>query len=280
MSYFFTILFFLILLSCGKAVHNNEKVEEAQEVLTDGTYMALLVPVNGKISSHINGEVKISKYSDEFKVDVKLSSPPPGDLIQGLQTGSKCPKLESDKNQDGYLDSFETRESLGYMLVPFDDNLSSQAEGANQYPSGNYHYTRSTSYYLMLSDLHLYDEVTNDSLVKLPDKELPLERRVIAIYLRKNSLPVSGPDIPVACGVLTRVSVDENTSEDNSWEEEENRPERTPRRRPTPRPRPRPRPQPEPNPNPSDSDRSEGWWERLRERWERFRERWGGGRSL
>jgi hypothetical protein len=274
MTYFFSILLLMLCLSCGKAVENNNENQNEDAPSMDGTYMAILVPVNGKVSNRIYGEVKVSKYSDEFKVDVRVSNPPSGILRQSLHTGSKCPKVDSDRNQDGYLDSSETLESVGYTIVPFDGNLNSQTEGNEYHLTGNYHYQKNTSYYLMLSDLHNYDEVSNDSIVKLSDDDLPLERRVVAVYVESSKF---ASDMLIACGVLTRVSTDENTSNEDTWTEPSDN-SRKPRPRPRPRPTPRPDPRPEPEPQPDDNS-GDSWWERWRDRWERWRDRWGGGNS-
>lgn len=278
MSYIFSIISLFLILSCGKAVEDESETEAQEDLTIDGTYMAILVPVNGKLSAHIQGDVKISKYSDEFKVQIKVKNPPSGTLVQSIQTGTSCPKLESDKNLDGYLDSYESRESMGYTIVPLDGDLSSQREGSAFTLRGNYSYRKTASYYLMLSDLHLIDDVSNDAIVKLSSNDLPLERRVVAVYLRKHKLPptIAGDDIPIACGVLTRVSVDENTSETDTWDtqNEDETYRRPPRPRPAPRPVPGPRPEPEIEPQPENNG---SWWSRWRDRWNRWRSRWGGG---
>jgi hypothetical protein len=254
-----SIFSLLFIISCGKAVEEKSEEIAQEEINFDGIYMAILVPVNGNISNHVHGEAKITKFGDEFKVDIRLENPPTGPLSQSLNTGTRCPKRENDSNNDGNIDSDEAKNNMGSIIVPFDGDLSSQSNGENTYPSGSYHYSKSTSYYLMLSDLHLDDEVTNDSLVKLREKELPLERRVVAIYIH---------EMPLACGILTRITDTETPEDDDSWEE--------PR---PPRPRPRPEPIPRPNPRPPEEEEnrtSSSWWDRMRQRWERWRNRWNG----
>ncbi len=71
-----TICLFL-LFSCGKAVEDkNEDFETEEETSLDGTYSAILIPVNEKITNQIDGEVKISRYGDDFKVKVNLKNAP------------------------------------------------------------------------------------------------------------------------------------------------------------------------------------------------------------
>lgn len=265
------IITLFLLLSCGKKVEEEEE-EIILEESGDGTYSAILIPVNSRISGHVNGDVKVSKYGDHFKVEVQIKNAPSGYLKQYIHTGSTCPRLTHDTNGDGYLDHYETRQQTGYAVVPLDGDLASQRQGANYVLKGNYRYSRSTSYYLMLSDLHLPDEIVNDSIIKLYEKDLVLERRVITVYVAGTRLPgsVTGGELPVACGVLTRISEVPPPDDSDTWEEEE-----APRRRPRPdgnyrrRPRPRPVPEPEIGPPPT----SGSWWDRVRQRWRRWRGR-------
>jgi hypothetical protein len=245
-------LFCLALVtSCGKSVKDKTEDEIQEEVISDGTYSAVLIPMNSVVSTHVSGDVKVKKYGDDFRVEVKLKGSPGGVHKQYLQTGSSC-------------------KDIGSRLVPFDDDLSGQIRGLNYFPSGNYHYKRSTSYYLMLSDLHLPDDVSGDGLVKLIDWDLPLEKRAVSVYAKTAS-----GDLLMACGILTKITSDEN---DNSWNETPPSPRTRDRDRVEPRPRPRPTPRPVPRPtpdvNPDDGHREPStWWERMREGWRRWRDR-------
>lgn len=272
MTKIISVLITFLLLSCGKAV--EDKTPEAipeEETFSDGVYQAVLIPVNGRISSQINGEVKISRYGDDFKVRVELKNAPKGIHKQFLHTGTDCPRQVHDDNHDGFVDGYESQEVMGQILVPFDGDLSSQSRGDTFYPSGSYSYARSTSYYLMLSDLHLPDEIVNDSIVKLHTRDLPLEKRVVSIYGQS-----SVGEIPIACGVLTHIANEPPPPSDgDSWEDDYPRP-----RNPVPRPRPRPEPRPQPDPD-IEQPRGGSWWDNLRNRWERWRGRmedwWNGG---
>lgn len=258
-----TICLFL-LFACGKAVEDkNEEAFPEEETFSDGNYTAVLIPVNGLISNQIQGEVKVSRYGDDFQVKVHLKNAPSGIHKQYLHSGTDCPRQVHDDNRDGYVDSYEAREVMGFVLVPFDGDLSSQFGGDTFFPSGSYSYARSTSYYLMLSDLHLPDEIVNDSIIKLNTRDLPLEKRAVSIY---GNSPVG--EIPIACGVLTRVS-DVPPPDYDDWRERNPEP-RNPEPRPRPDPRPRPRPDPEPQP---DDYNSGSWWEEIRRRWDEW---WNG----
>jgi hypothetical protein len=252
MSKFFFILILLTLISCGKAVEEKDKfLSTNQEGLTDGTYRAFLFPVNGGVINQIDGEINVSRYGDEFKVSVSLKNAPPGTHKQSLHSGSGCPKEVHDVNRDGLIDTYEARVVMGQILVPFDDDLSSQSRGNTFYPSGSYRYARSTSYGLMLSDLHQPDDVINDNIIKLLETDLPLEARAVSIYGKSPK-----GDIPIACGILTRVNETPSQNEED-WRESE----AMPRPRPIPRPEPPPVPTPEPEPD------SQSWWDSIRRRW-------------
>jgi hypothetical protein len=254
-----TICLFL-LISCGKAVEDkNEEAFPEEETFPDGNYTAVLIPINGRVTNQIDGEVKISLYGDDFKVKVQIKNSPGGIHKQFLHGGNGCPSQTHDDNRDGYIDGYEAREVMGMILVPFDGDLSAQFSGDSFFPSGSYSYARSTSYYLMLSDLHLPDEVLNDSIAKLKERDLPLENRAVSIFGKS-----AVGDIPIACGILTRVS-DVPLPDNDEWTERYPGPG-------VPNPSPRPRPRPDPLPRPDDHD-SQSWWDRIRGRWDHW---WNG----
>jgi hypothetical protein len=253
---FVTILFLLLNLSCGKSA--NDKEDELQQVdLNEGTYSATLSPVNAKVTTKVNGHVQLQRYGDQFSVNVQLKNAPSGFHKQQLHTGASCPDRSHDINGDGYIDMNEARRALGEIIIPFDDDLSAYHLGNGFTPSGSYRYSRSASYFLMLSDL------------EMDETELVFENKVVSIL---GSSPVG--EIPIACGVLKKIA--DNPSE-NQWEEE------IPRtRKPSPRTepsRPRPRPEPDISPEPNSPDNI-SWWERMRQRFRNWRDRardwWNG----
>ena len=285
MMNFYTIFFLLVLFSCGKSVNDKTDKKSGEEIRPDGIYSAVLIPVNYRLSTQVHGEVKIVKFGDDFSVEVKVKGAPRGSLRQHLQTGSSCPRLNQDENGDGYIDFYESLPVSGKILVPLDGDLSAQDLGQNLSLRGNYSYSRSTSYDLMLSDLHLRDEIINDAIIKLRERELILEKKVIVLYASGIALPesIKGTEIPVACGILTRVSNRTETEEDE-WNRTPSPPDVPERPRPRTSPRPRPDNDPAPLPLPEEErDRTnEGWWSRWRSRWEEWRGRmgdWWNGRD-
>lgn len=270
-----TLILTVTFLSCGKAPKDKEQGPPEEESISDGIYSAILIPVNAKVSNEVGGEVKFSRYGDEFKVSVNLFHAPSGTHEQHLHLGISCPQLSDDLNVDGYIDFDEARPKIDYIIVPLDNDLSSQ-QGGGRFPTGSYKYSQSTSYQLMLSDLQRPDDMINDFFAKLNGDELRLEKRVVMIYSRGRNLPatVSSPLVPLACGILTKIS--DVPEEDDSWESP-----------PVPRPRgdnyrrrpPRP-PAPPPDTTEPDDPPSGGWWDNWRDRWNRWRERmrdwWNG----
>lgn len=267
MANYLVLIILTLFFSCGKKVDDNLDDERVEELSPDGIYSAVLVPVNSKLSTNISGDVTLQKFSDDFRVSVRLKNAPPGRYRQQLHTGSACPKSGHDIDGDGYIDGYESRVRTGPIILPFDGDLSSQSAGATYVLQGSYSYTRSTSYYLMLSDLHLPDDIVNDAVVKLTLKDLFFERRAVTVYAVS-----TGRELPVACGLLTRISNRQEPDNDNRWEDPE-RPRRTPRspgrRRPVPEPRPEPQPEID-----VEEPRNGSWWDRVRQRWRRWRDRW------
>jgi hypothetical protein len=260
----FLLILLPVLLSCGKTVVNKDQVEEEEEDL-EGTYSALLYPVNPRLVHAVHGKIVVSKYGDEFEARVQLKNGNSGTHKQFLHTGSICPHISQDLNGDGYIDMEEAMNDAGGVTIPFDGDLSGQLPGSEFYPSGTYSYKRSTSYALLLSDLGRDDEIPNDYFVKT--NRLKLGGRVVIIYSGRAGCPdsVSGIDVPIACGVLTKTSSVPTSEPDLSVESQ------GPRRRP---PAPRPAPVPEvvvEEETPRPAHRS--WWQRLRDRWRNW---WNG----
>lgn len=216
-SYLFLLF---VVFSCGKKSHDGDDKKLYNDLTPDGTFKAVLKSSNLKISKDIYGEAKVLKYGDDFKVYVHLKNAKGGVYHQHLQTGVRCPKVTDDKNGDNIIDKNESMKLSGLSIIPFDDDLASQKEGRDLKLQGNYHYERSTSYYLMLTDLHEPDVSAYDSIIKLEEKELILDNKVIVVYQSKIKFnTVEYSDIPIACGQFIRLSDAENWGEIDSWAE-------------------------------------------------------------
>ncbi len=257
----------VLATGCGKTVEDTEETQkEVNDETPDGTYFALLMPVNQRLSAQVHGEVQVLKYGDEFRVTVDLKDAPRVQISQYLHTGRLCPKAAADTNGDGFVDRQEARRFTGPAIVPFDGDLSTQQGGPAHRLTSSYRYTRSSSYYLMLYDLHLPDEILNDDLVKLSARDLPLERRAVSVFARSSLRPGSTlEELPLACGILTRLAESSPPDERPIPSPETSRDgiQRIPRLPEGPR-------LPEVSSLPV---RRESWWDRLRNhwRWWRFR---------
>lgn len=215
--------------------------------ISDGVYAAVLHPVNPTLHQNLQGGIKIQKFGDDFKVKVKVKNAPKGTQEQYLYSGSQCPTSYNDLNGDGIIDGSESRAIMGEVIIPFDGDLSSVQGGGGLFPVDSYEYIQSTSFSLMLSDLE-------HSPVK---KVLKLESSVFMI--------LSGGTMPLACGVLTKIS-DLPDIERPPSPPEENRYRPKPPRPPKPPAPPPPTVESEPEP------RAESWWDAIRNRWRRWRD--------
>lgn len=236
-------MMFTLFLSCGKASKGKTYTEE-QEEISDGVYAAVLYPVNPVLSKDLQGGIKIHKFGDDFKVKVKLKDAPKGTHEQYLYSGSQCPTSYNDLNGDRLIDSSEARAIMGEVILPFDGDLSSVQGGGGLFPVDSYEYTQATSFSLMLSDLEHSQSI------------LKLEYRAVLII--KDGM------LPLACGVLTKIS------DLPDIEKPPSPPEETDRYRPKPPSRPKPPLPPRVGPEPELPQ--ESWWDSMRSRWRRWRD--------
>jgi hypothetical protein len=270
------VLTSLSILSCGKSDGKKTspqfQVEEAE-----GAYLANLVAVNPKVNATVNGVARVSHFGDDFRAKIVLKDAPRVTHKQYMFAGTSCPILSRDDlNGDGYIDAEETLYHSGKILIPLDGDLSGQLRGIEQFPFGDYTYVKSTSYALMLSDLHASDDVFNDDLVKLASPDLTLTGRVIMVMgvAANSDLPSSARSLfgatsqatlPIACGELAYT---DQTQPDIEQDQMNQEPAPVPRR-PAPTVR---APKPEPveetpvyrNRMGRISDRVRGWWCRIR----------------
>ncbi|MCM2349256.1 MAG: hypothetical protein NDI69_04490 [Bacteriovoracaceae bacterium] len=194
--------------------------EEQQE--DQGTYQAILTPLNVTAagSSQIEAEIRIR--GDEVDAEVDANNTPANIIHrQYVYSGRSCPTPVNDSNQDGYIDYIEALSSADQILIPLDNDLTSQAAGG-VYPVangfGNYDYDEETSLARMLADLRVVDTVSTDDIMKLdPSENLNLAGRIVMVHgvssfkilpdsvASRDNAP-SHRTLPIACGVLIRVA--------------------------------------------------------------------------
>lgn len=199
-----SLLILALCLSCGKNTIEKDPMNPIQQEQDriNGEFSAFIVPINRKYSSLVNGKAIITKSADTFSVKIEVKDASVGVHKQYLHEGIRCPEMADDLNSDGYIDYTEIESTAGKVLVPLDDDLSSQMAGMS-FPVGeDYTYFQETSYSKLLSDLHTQDEVPEDLFIKLSEPDLLLAGRVMIVYATNRGLPASvvGNDIPVACG--------------------------------------------------------------------------------
>lgn len=233
----FTNCFFLIFLittfSCNKKhaaqldteqepLRNDKSKRNVSKKSSGGIFLAKLVPINTSLTKNLNGAITIVKDQLHFIADVRLSFGPISSLhLQSLRMGTRCPGNDDDINRDGYIDEIEGLNAYGKILIPFDDDLSSQRMGGGIYPVsdefGHYIWSRHTDIEKILSDLQEPDLNPEDDIIKLVNKNLDIDGKVVLIQgvHQSEKIPDTldhGPrlkkhvSLPIACGILKKIT--------------------------------------------------------------------------
>jgi hypothetical protein len=216
-----------ILVSCGGGGGGGGgsvkgKSGEPLETELAGTYQAVFSPLNKTVSGHLNGSLTIVREKDDVVVDVRFSNGPMASMhSQNIHVGDRCPTEDDDLNRDGYIDAEETALVVKEILIPLDDDLTSQFMGLGTFPVsddfGYYFWSRATPFEKLMDDLRLEDINPVDEYVKLnSNKSLTMIGKVVLVrgvpettplpetVLGKGRLtPRQG--IPVACGIIKRL---------------------------------------------------------------------------
>jgi len=215
---FFFSLILLSLVACGKDGPKKFTPGLDQLALQDdreGLYRAYMKSLNGH---ETKGTVTVRMEQDEFVVREAIASAPENMMHFQYITSGKCPSMENDENQDGFVDMQEALKVLGKILIPLDSDLNSQLEGSDYgpiaNPAGAIVYNRRGSVSKMLSDLYAVDPSGDDHLGKLSAEEkLILQGKSVIILGAKKELPetvsmFAGLDpkasLPIACGEFKR----------------------------------------------------------------------------
>lgn len=194
------------------------------EIEMNGTYQAILKPVNGKASGeYLNGSLTLVRDQDEFIADVRLSGGPKSVLqTQSIHVGERCPDERDDLNGDGFIDAEEGILAYKEILIPLDDDLNSQRIGLGIFPVtdayGYYFWSRSVSFEKMMGDLFEEDINPADDYVKLYSGKSLLKSGKVVVITGVPSTEIL-PDtvlgrgrqtaheaLPVACGVIQKLT--------------------------------------------------------------------------
>lgn len=205
-----------LVISCGNKNSDGDKsstnppieasTESVQPFNWNGSYQAILRPLNNHLSGHLpSGMAMIEVQDNQLKVETFLDDDAKVIHIQSVHMGSRCPSSSDDKNNDGIIDVKEAYLASGPVFFPLDDDLSSIDEGLNIYPKGpSYTYRQK----VLLNNL-------TKNLINHHQKLVSLTNRVILIHgvaigtslpgttatLRDFSKELSAP---VACGVVRK----------------------------------------------------------------------------
>lgn len=217
-----------LLIACskggggGSGPGNTGKTAEPLETEMFGTYQAYLAPINNKVSGHLNGTVALVRERDDLTIDVRLSGGPLSVIhTQSIHIGDRCPTEADDLNGDGYIDGDEGAKVYKEIIIPLDDDISSQRMGGGIYPvSDNYGYYlwgRTTPFEKIMEDLREEDINLTDDYVKLDSNKSLTMMGKVAVVLGVPETTVlpdtvmgrgrmnSHQALPVACGVIRRL---------------------------------------------------------------------------
>lgn len=229
-------IFLLFLVSCGGDPDSSGKSSHQSPATTDtdvdidldidagidGQYLAVFEPLNPSVTNKLTGAFTFSrdKLEDELVGDVRLTNAGARVIhAQNVRTGTRCPSLDDDHNQDGILDAAEGEAVYGPPLFPLDGDLSSQSGHDGVFPVGdiygNYIYSKVTTFTSFIKDLRNIE--SNDGYRKLAREEpLNIEGRVVIVHGIDESieLPFSvmsvgrlskHQSLPIVCGVIKKV---------------------------------------------------------------------------
>jgi hypothetical protein len=201
-----TILTLAFVVLPNAACEDEDDIDVLRAVLT-----ALNVQVSSAVAS-----AQFPLSTDEFGARVSAASMDNVTHIQAVYTGRACPTLADDTNDDGFIDAVEGRAVYGDILIPLDNDLTSQL-GGNVFPAGSaYEYFRTAPFITLLNDLRLADPNLNDLFVKLAlGVDLALAGRAVVIHGTAAALPntvrtignlTRQESLPIACGVILGVA--------------------------------------------------------------------------
>lgn len=226
----------LTLAACGNNDSSSTKKKQQPNLLIteEGHYQATLAPINAHLAGDVAGSALVKVAGDSMTFEVKVNGSAAQVVhAQNIHIASECPTLSSDANKDGVIDAVEAQRSYGAVIIPLDNDLRTQVEKESKFPTsdftGNYFYRQNVSMNEMLKDLTQKDNDSSDNIVKL-NSNLGLEGRQVVIYgvaadaaLPDSVATVNGQakhsSLPIACGSLVKIAVEEGTNTNGGKEE-------------------------------------------------------------
>jgi len=179
-------------------------------------YTVQLQALNTQVAGNVSASGEITVTGDQLTARIDASGMDDTLHPQHIHLVASCPTMADDANGDGYLDVIEGAPSYGLILVPLDDDLSSQAAGSSGFPTGSsFSWEETTSMSVLMADLQAADPDSGDPVVKLDAGEsLDLAGRSVVIHgVADEDLPetVQGLGglpgnvvLPIACGTIIK----------------------------------------------------------------------------
>lgn len=281
-----TMSLLILAAACGKAGKPTGESPYREELQADGsningTYSAVLFPVNINLHAPKAGMATFTRSGDELVAKVKLDvGAQGGSYRQAVYWGNRCPGIESDSNKDGYLDMTEIESILGDVIIPLDGDLDSQSGGTGNYPSGlnsrgSYFYKKTASFSRFFDDLKEEDPNTRDRVRKLEDQAgFTFLGKVVLVQGASETFKIPETvssyyglsresSLPIACGVFFK-SNDQITDEAETTIVTNVEPETNPVPIPVPAPTPEPSgPEGEDEEDGDVIDEIQDWWDRV-----------------
>ena len=200
------------ILTLAFVVLPNAACEDEDDV---DVLRAVLTALNTQISNAV-ATAQFPLTTNEIAAQVTAAQMDNVTHIQAVYSGRACPTLADDTNDDGFIDAVEGRAVYGDILIPLDNDLTTQL-GGNVFPSGSaYTYFRSAPFIALLNDLRVVDPDLNDLFVKLAlGADIALAGRAVVIHGTAATLPntvrtignlTRQESLPIACGLILGVA--------------------------------------------------------------------------
>lgn len=209
------------LAACGGGGGGGSSKQSETSVAAeaaDGVYHAHLRPLNPHSSGFLpHGGATFRVTGDKLSVTSYLDDAYGVTHRQSVHVGTSCPTAAHDKNGDGMIDYNEALKAVGPVMIPLDEDLSSQEKGSEIYPRGSsFTYNETGFVSEMVNNLYEADPVPGDEIVKFSRGQgMKLVGRVVLVhgtYAASDLLPTTlgtrGTDatnlsLPVVCGVIS-----------------------------------------------------------------------------
>ncbi|HSL68887.1 MAG TPA: hypothetical protein VK864_01530 [Longimicrobiales bacterium] len=174
-------------------------------------FTASLAPLNST-TRPLTGSASIDIITDALRATVDATGLDQTRQMQFVATGSRCPTASDDTNADGFVDVVEGMAAYGEFLLALDETLTVQEDNTISFPTGpSYIYVEAARY----SDIENSLRDPNITPNLAPAGDFDPQGRPVVILGTTEDLPgtvatlpgfTAKETLPVACGVLTRVT--------------------------------------------------------------------------